>query len=83
MIQQFGLMQEYHKRYLSDARKAFEKTCRRDGSGKDGLIHISVEDHDPKRAAELATVMSISFASNLSASPSPKPPNADFSLSRS
>ena len=54
MIQQFGLMQEYHKRYLSDARKAFEKRAGVDGSGKDGLIHISVEDHDPKRAAELA-----------------------------
>ena len=54
MVQHFGLMQEYNKRYLSDARKKFESRATVDGSGKDGLIHISVEDHDPRRAAELA-----------------------------
>ncbi len=54
MIDHFGLMKEYHKRFLSDARKAFEHYAKVDGSGKDGLIHISVEDHDPRRAAELA-----------------------------
>ena len=26
MVQHFGLMQEYHPRYLSDARKAFENS---------------------------------------------------------
>jgi len=54
MIQRFGLMQEYHKRFISDARKQFENYATVDGSGKDGLIHISIEDHNPKRAAELA-----------------------------
>jgi uncharacterized protein involved in exopolysaccharide biosynthesis len=54
MVERFGLMQEYDKRYLSDARKKFEHCASVDGSGKDGLIHISVEDHDPRRAAELA-----------------------------
>lgn len=54
MVEHFGLMQEYHKRYLSDARKKFENFSTVDGSGKDGLVHISVEDHDPQRAAELA-----------------------------
>jgi tyrosine-protein kinase Etk/Wzc len=54
MVQHFGLMQEYRNRYLSDARKAFEKHVTVDGSGKDGLIHISVEDRDPRRSAELA-----------------------------
>jgi uncharacterized protein involved in exopolysaccharide biosynthesis len=54
MVQHFGLMQEYHSRYSSDARKAFENHATVDGSGKDGLIHISVEDRDPRRAAELA-----------------------------
>jgi uncharacterized protein involved in exopolysaccharide biosynthesis len=54
MVQHFGLMQEYHARYLSDARKAFESHATLDGNGKDGLIHISVEDHDPRRAADLA-----------------------------
>ena len=54
MVRRFGLMQEYHKRYLSDARKDFEGHATVDGSGKDGLIHISVEDHDANRASELA-----------------------------
>lgn len=54
MIQNFGLMGEYHKRYLSDARKAFEHHATVDGSAKDGLIHISVEARDPQRAAALA-----------------------------
>jgi len=54
MIQRFGLMREYRKRYLSDARKRFESRVTVDGSGKDGLIHVSVEDHDPGRAAEMA-----------------------------
>jgi uncharacterized protein involved in exopolysaccharide biosynthesis len=54
MVNRFGLMQEYRKSYLSDARKALENHANVDGSGKDGLIHISVEDHDPKRAADLA-----------------------------
>jgi len=54
MIGQFGLMQEYHKKYLSDARRTFEHYATIDGSGKDGLIHISVEDRDPRRAAALA-----------------------------
>ena len=54
MVRRYGLMQEYHKRYLSDARKAFQDHAIVDGNGKDGLIHISVEDHDAQRAAELA-----------------------------
>jgi tyrosine-protein kinase Etk/Wzc len=54
MVERFGLMQEYHAKFLSDARKKFEHYADVDGSGKDGLIHISVEDHDPQRAAELA-----------------------------
>ena len=54
MIEHFGLMQEYRTKYLSDARKAFEKRATVDGSGKDGLIHISVDDRDPVRAAALA-----------------------------
>jgi tyrosine-protein kinase Etk/Wzc len=54
MVRRYGLMEEYHKRYLSDARKAFHDHTTVDGNGKDGLIHISVEDHDAQRAAELA-----------------------------
>jgi uncharacterized protein involved in exopolysaccharide biosynthesis len=54
MVQHFGLMQEYHAKFSSDARKAFEGHATVDGSGKDGLIRISVQDRDPRRAADLA-----------------------------
>lgn len=54
MIHKYGLMAEYHAKYLSAARKAFEHHTKVDGSTKDGLIHISVTDRNPKRAAELA-----------------------------
>jgi tyrosine-protein kinase Etk/Wzc len=54
MVQRFGLMREYHAKLLSDARKDFENHTTVDGSGKDGLIHISVEDHNARRASELA-----------------------------
>ena len=54
MAQRFGLMQEYHQRYLADTRKAFENHATVSATGKDGMIHISIEDRDPNRAAELA-----------------------------
>jgi len=54
MVQRFNLMQEYHDRYLSEARKDFESHTTIDGNGKDSLIHISIEDRNPNRAAELA-----------------------------
>jgi len=54
MIQRFGLMQEYRQKYLSTTRKVFEKEFTADGTTKDGLIHLSVDDKDPKRAAEMA-----------------------------
>jgi tyrosine-protein kinase Etk/Wzc len=54
MVQHFGLMEEYGKDYPTDARKAFERHVEVNGSGKDGLIHISVDDRDPRRATDLA-----------------------------
>jgi uncharacterized protein involved in exopolysaccharide biosynthesis len=54
MIEHFGLKQEYNEKRLSDARKEFESRTTAVAETKDGLIHISVEDGDPKRAAELA-----------------------------
>ncbi len=53
VIRKFGLMKEYKCKYLSDARKAFEHHSKVEGNGKDNLIHVSVEDHDPQRAADL------------------------------
>jgi tyrosine-protein kinase Etk/Wzc len=54
MIQRFGLMAEYREKRLSDARKEFEHRTTVVAGTKDGLIRISVEDGDPKRAADLA-----------------------------
>jgi tyrosine-protein kinase Etk/Wzc len=54
MIQRFGLMAEYREKRMSDARKEFERRTTAEAGNKDGLIRISVEDRDPKRAAELA-----------------------------
>jgi len=54
MVQRFNLMQEYHAKEPSLARKAFEQHANIDTSGKDGMIHVSVEDHKADRAAELA-----------------------------
>jgi tyrosine-protein kinase Etk/Wzc len=54
MVQRFGLVQEFHAKRLSQARKAFEGISKVEGNGKDGLIHISVTDRDPKRASDLA-----------------------------
>jgi uncharacterized protein involved in exopolysaccharide biosynthesis len=54
MVRRFDLIHEYHAKDWAAARKAFEQHTKVDGSGKDGMIHVSVDDHDAKRAAELA-----------------------------
>lgn len=54
VIQQFGLMKEYRDKYLTDARNTFEHKTTVDGNAKDGMIHISVEDRNPQRAAAIA-----------------------------
>src|SRR5262249_9698582 len=54
MIQRFGLMARYRQKYMSTARKAFESHVTIEGNSKDNLIHISVEEKDPKFAAEMA-----------------------------
>lgn len=54
MVQRYDLQREYKQKRLSDTRKALEGHVTIDGSGKDGLIRISVKDHSPDRAAELA-----------------------------
>lgn len=54
VIKQFGLEKEYHVKLLSEARTAFEHHSEIDGNAKDGLIHISVVDQDPRKAAAIA-----------------------------
>lgn len=54
MIERFGLMQEYHDKRMSDARKDLEHRTTILAGAKDGLIRLSVEDPNRDRAAELA-----------------------------
>lgn len=50
----FHLQDEYRTRYLSATRKRWEHQANATSGLKDGLIHLSVTDRDPGRAAELA-----------------------------
>ena len=55
MVARFQLRELYHRKYLSTARKSFEKHTETNNGLKDGMIHISVTDTDPRRAAEMAS----------------------------
>ena len=53
LIERFQLVERYKSKLKEDARK--ELTTRaRIASGKDGIISVEVDDHDPKVAADLA-----------------------------
>jgi len=54
MVARFHLQELYRRKYLSAARKSFESHTQTDNGLKDGLIHLSVTDTDPRRAAEMA-----------------------------
>ncbi|MGO8797266.1 MAG: GumC family protein [Candidatus Sulfotelmatobacter sp.] len=54
VIQRFELMKEYREKRMVDTRKALERHTTVVPGTKDGLIRLTVEDRDPKRAAELA-----------------------------
>jgi len=53
MIERFDLQKVYKTKKLSDTEKKLKNNSKFT-LGKDTLITISVEDHDPKRAADLA-----------------------------
>ncbi|OYZ27501.1 MAG: lipopolysaccharide biosynthesis protein [Hydrogenophilales bacterium 16-64-40] len=53
MIDRFKLMDVYKAQYREDARNALGGATRA-SAGKDGMITIEVDDHDPKRAAAMA-----------------------------
>lgn len=55
MVARFHLQKLYHKKYLSAARKKWEKMSGADNGLKDGLIRVSVTDSDPQRAAAMAS----------------------------
>jgi uncharacterized protein involved in exopolysaccharide biosynthesis len=54
LIQRFGLMARYRKKTMVDTRLAFEKRSTVTFGAKDGLVRITVEDYDPKLAADIA-----------------------------
>lgn len=54
MLDRFHLVELYHVKRRSDARKRFENVVTIDSGSKDGLIRISLMDGDPHRAAEMA-----------------------------
>ncbi len=53
IVGRFHLQQVYQKKFASETRKALTSHVSF-SSGKDSLITIAVEDHDPKRAADMA-----------------------------
>ena len=84
IVERFGLVQEYHSHYPSDARKSSKKNSTVDGSGKDGLIRISIGGPvTPTVPPNSLTATSISFENSRNTSPSLKRLSADFSLSNS
>lgn len=54
MVQRFGLFARYKAKNPTDARKKFEGIREVKANTKDGLIQISIEEKDPKLAAEMA-----------------------------
>lgn len=54
MIDRFKLMELYEAKYRQDARKKLAASSKITAGKKDGLISVAVEDHDPKRAADMA-----------------------------
>lgn len=54
MVDRFHLMDLYHMKRRSGARKKLEKNIDIDNGVKDGLIRISVTDSNPQRAADMA-----------------------------
>ena len=54
MVERFSLMSEYHAKKVSDAMKKLDRETEIEGDPKDGLIHLTMTDRTPQRAAELA-----------------------------
>ena len=54
MVNRFHLMDQYHRKLMSDARVTLEHVVEIETTTKDPLIRISLTDPDPQRAADLA-----------------------------
>lgn len=53
LIDRFNLIERYQGKFKQDARNALEANVKI-SSGKDGIITVTVDDHDPQFAADLA-----------------------------
>ena len=53
VIRHFALQQRWHAKTMTTARRRLERTAQFESS-KDGMIMISVEDHDPKFSSDVA-----------------------------
>lgn len=56
IIERFKLQEVYKKKFREDVYKALQKTVTVQ-AGKEGIITVSVDDKDPKRAAEIANAL--------------------------
>ena len=54
MVDRFGLMKLYEKKYRQDARKKLLELLTVREDRKSGIISLTVEDRDPKRSADMA-----------------------------
>ena len=54
IIQRFDLKKLYNRELLEDTRRALAGRVKVSAGAKDGIISVEVDDHDPKRAAEMA-----------------------------
>lgn len=54
LIERFHLLEVYEEEFRVEARKVLGERVRIAAGKKDGLISVEVDDHDPKRAAEMA-----------------------------
>lgn len=54
LIRRFDLLKQYHKRYMKDARKRLAKNTEIEQDRKSGVLTLTVTDHDPGRAAQMA-----------------------------
>ena len=53
MVDRFKLVERYDEKYKQDARKELEKNSIIT-AGRDGLVTVDVDDHDPQLAAQMA-----------------------------
>lgn len=54
VIDKFGLIEVYDVKFKMDARRRLDENTRFGVGKKDNIIAIEVDDHDPKRAADMA-----------------------------